>query len=213
MSVAQPRTTVVGALVLAAVIAGTLVGGVLGLGLAFLIATAARMLDGKGWWVAADRDARGTVMLLGALAGAAALVAALALSTPLADSLSRGVEWSTAPVVRGSIVQTATIAVLLVAISGAAELTFRRWLLDWVADGLAGQGTGRKLATAVGVAAAALVEAAIVPVDGDRVGIAITSVGLGLIYVAAGRRVGASISARVVFEVGALLLQALRLVG
>ena len=51
------------------------------------------------------------------------------------------------------------------------------------------------------------------PFDGDRAGIAVTSVGLGIVYVGAGRRIGASATARVVFEVGAVVLQALRLVG
>ena len=201
------------AFVVVAVAGGVAVGGPLGVGVVFAVATAARLVDGRGWFGAIDREARGAVVAGGALAGAVALALALAASGPLGDALGRGVEWSTAPVVRGSITQAATVALVVLAVAVAAELALRRWLLETLADALVRGGTGPTAAAAAALAAAALVEAAIAPFDGDRAGIAITSAGLGVIHVAAGRRVAAPLAARLVFEVGAVVLQALRLVG
>ena len=210
--VTETRTIAIGGLAIAAVIAGVAVGGGFGIGLAFAIATAARMVAGQAWFEAADRDARLAVIGGGAVAGAIALGAALVVSAPLADAVGRGVEWSTMPVVRGSILQALTVALIVAAVAVAAELTLRRWLLELVATTLERAGAARGLAIAGGLAAAAIVEAAIMPFDGDRVGIAVTSAGLGVLYLAAGRRIGASVAARLGFEVGAVVLQALRLV-
>lgn len=207
------RTLTRGALALGAVAGGVAVGGPFGIGLALALATALRMLDGAAWWRAADRDARAEVIGGGALVGALALLLALALSAPIADATARSVEWSQLPVVRGSALQAATLAAVVIAVALAAELTLRRWWLEAVAAALGTAGVGRVGAIAGGVVAAAALEAAIAPLPGDRLGVAIYGAGLGVIYVGAGRRLGASLAARVVFEVGALALQALLLVG
>ncbi|MBK7073332.1 MAG: hypothetical protein IPH44_13615 [Myxococcales bacterium] len=209
----SPRTLARAALTLGAVAGGVAVGGPFGIGLALALATALRMLDGAGWWRPADRDARAEVIGGGALVGALALLLALALSAPIADATARSVEWSTLPVVRGSALQAVTLAAVVVAVALAAELTLRRWWLEAVAAGLGRAGVGRIGAVAGGVVAAAALEAAIAPLPGDRLGVAVHGAGLGLIYVGAGRRLGASLAARVVFEVGALALQALMLIG
>ncbi|MBK9031319.1 MAG: hypothetical protein IPL61_08275 [Myxococcales bacterium] len=175
----------------AAVIAAVAVGGPLGIGALFAIATVARLLDGRGWASAADRDARAAVTGGGAIVGAAALGLALLASAPVGDALRRGVEWSTLPVVRGSIARAATLALVIVAVAVAAELALRRWLLELVATALAGVGVASGVATACGIAAAAVVEAAVMPFAGARAGIAVTGVGLGILYVGAGRRIGA----------------------
>lgn len=206
------RTLAIGALVIAAIAAAIAIGGPLGLGAGLAIASGARALSGRGWLRTAD-DAGLSAALGGAVCGALALGGALALSEPIAGATGRGVEWSTLPVVRGSVTQALTLAVLVIAIAAAAELGLRRGLLELVADRLRARGLGPAPAAAAAIACAALVEAAIAPLDGDRLGIALTSAGLGLIYVGAGRRLGASLSARLVFEVGAVALQALRLVG
>ncbi|MBL8626998.1 MAG: hypothetical protein JNK64_37260 [Myxococcales bacterium] len=207
------RTLIRGALALGAVAGGVAVGGPFGIGLALALATALRMLDGAAWWRAADRDARAEVIGGGALVGALALLLALALSAPIADATARSVEWSQLPVVRGSALQAATLAAVVIAVALAAELTLRRWWLEAVAAALGTAGVGRVGAIAGGVVAAAALEAAIAPLPGDRLGVAIYGAGLSVIYVGAGRRLGASLAARVVFEVGALALQALLLVG
>lgn len=208
-----PRTLARGALTLGAVAGGVAVGGPFGIGLALALATALRMIDGATWWRAADRDARAEVLGGGALVGALALLLALALSAPIADATARSIEWSQLPVVRGSALQAATLAAVVIAVALAAELTLRRWWLEAVAATLGQAGAGRVAAVAGGVVAAAALEAAIAPLPGDRLGVAIYGAGLGVIYVGAGRRLGASLAARVVFEVGALALQALMLIG
>lgn len=207
------RTVARGALTLGAVAGGVAVGGPFGIGVALALATGLRMLDGTTWWRAADRDARAEVLGGGALVGALALLLALALSAPIADATARSVEWSTLPVVRGSALQAATLAAVVIAVALAAELTLRRWWLEAVAATLGQAGVGRVGAVAGGVVAAAALEAAIAPWPGDRLGVAVHGIGLGVIYVGAGRRLGASLAARVVFEVGALALQALMLIG
>jgi hypothetical protein len=184
-----------------------------GIGLALALATALGVLDGAGWWRPADRDARAEVIGGGALVGALALLLALALSAPIADATARSVEWSTLPVVRGSALQAVTLAAAAVAVALAAERALRRWWREAVAAGLGRAGVGRIGAVAGGVVAAAALEAALAPLPGDRLGVAVHGAGLGLIYVGAGRRLGASLAARVVFEVGALALQALMLIG
>lgn len=207
------RSLTRGALALGAVAGGVAVGGPFGIGLALALATAVRMLAGVGWWRADDRDARAEVIGGGALVGALALALALALAAPIADATGRSVEWSTWPVVRGSALQAVTLAAVVIAVALAAELTLRRWWLEAVAAALGRAGVARGGAVAGGVVAAAVLEAAIAPLPGDRLGAAILGAGLGVIYVGAGRRVGASLAARVVFEVGALALQALMLIG
>lgn len=200
------------ALALGAVVGGVAVGGPLGIGLALALATALQLLDGAGWWWPADCDARAEVIGGGALVGALALALALVLAAPVADVAARSVEWSTLPVVRGSALQAVTLAAVVIAVALAAELTLRRWWLEAVAAALARGGAGPRGAAAGGVIAAA-VEAAIAPLPGARLGIAVTSAGFGVLYVGAGRRLGASLAARATFELGALALQALMLIG
>lgn len=209
------RARVIGIAVAAAgVVAGVIVGGPLGLAIAFGAATAANVVDGGTWLRADDGGAgRWEAALGGAIVGALALGAALWMSAPIEDAAARGVEWSTLPIVRGSMGTAATLGLLVVAIAFAAELTMRRWWLERVAAWAERAGWSRGGAVAAGVVAAAVIEAAIAPSGGPRVGVAVTGVALGVIYVAAGQRVAASATARVVFELGALILQALRMIG
>ena len=46
-----------------------------------------------------------------------------------------------------------------------------------------------------------------------RLGAGMFGLGLGWMYVASGRRIVASLTARVVFQLGAVLLEALRVIG
>jgi len=200
------RRTVVPAVEVAAVIAAVALGGRLGIIVLLALASVALALRGRRWQAAEDGD-RGSAWALagGAVVGALALAGALAVSPAVLGATGAAVEWSTAPVVRGSAVQLAVAVVPAIALALAAELVFRRWLLERVAS------------PADGVIVAAIVEAAVLPA-GDaggwgRLGTVLGSCGLGIVYGAAGGRVAASIGARVVFEIGALVVQALRLVG
>ncbi|HEY5950574.1 MAG TPA: CPBP family glutamic-type intramembrane protease [Kofleriaceae bacterium] len=144
---------------------------------------------------------------IGALSGALALVFALFVSTPLLEAITDyAVQWSMYPVVRGSS-GTAIMVTLVVGISAvAAELVLRGWLVERVLE-LRGHPV---LAVVVGALAEALIS------DGDlamRIGAGIFGIGLGWMYIAAGRSAVAPICARLVFSLGAVLLEALRVVG
>ncbi|MEZ4398856.1 MAG: hypothetical protein R3B06_02465 [Kofleriaceae bacterium] len=207
------RSLVPVALALVAVTVGAGLGGPFGVGAAFAIATAARLVAGQAWFGPADRDGLATQLIGGAVAGGAALGLALASSDAIGAVVGRGVEWSTLPVVRGSVISAATVALVVLAVTAAAELTLRRWLLEVVASALGRAGVTSSLADAGGVVAAAAAEAAIVPLPGARVGVFVTGVALGVIYLGAGRRLPAGLAARAGFEVTAVVLQALRLIG
>jgi hypothetical protein len=145
--------------------------------------------------------------VVGLVAGAAALVLALFVSTPLVEAVTDfAVQWSMYPVVRGSG-GTAIMVAIVVAISAvAAELVLRGWLVERVLE-LRGHPV---LAILAGAIAEALIS------DGDlgmRIGAGMFGLGCGWMYVAGGRSVVAPICARLVFSVGALALEALRMIG
>ncbi len=145
--------------------------------------------------------------VVGLCAGAAALVLALFVSTPLLEAVTDfAVQWSMYPVVRGSG-GTAIMVAIVVAISAvAAELVLRGWIVERVLE-LRGH---LVLAILVGAIAEALIS------DGDlgmRIGAGLFGIGCGWMYVAGGHSVVAPICARLVFSVGALALEALRIIG
>ena len=169
----------------------------------FLVATVSRYARGHSW----DDAVRGSPYLgAGALAGLVALGLALLAGTPLVELSGRAVEWSQYPIVRGSAHQLFTMAVLVAVGAVAAELALRAWIVERALE----LGAARWGAVGVG----ALAEGLLWPGDlVARFGAAVMGAGLGLLYVAAGRRAGAPIAARVVFALGALGLEGLRLVG
>jgi hypothetical protein len=144
---------------------------------------------------------------IGALAGGAALVLALFVSTPLLESISDfAVQWSMYPVVRGSSGTAIMVAIVVGVSAVAAELVLRGWLVERVLE-LRGHPV---LAILAGAIAEALIS------DGDlgmRLGAGLFGIGCGWMYIAAGRSVVAPICARLVFSLGAVLLEALRVVG
>jgi hypothetical protein len=144
---------------------------------------------------------------IGAGAGAAALVLALFVSTPLLEAMTDyAVQWSTWPIVRGSGTNTALVAVVVGLSAIAAELVLRGWLVERVLE----LGGHRVLAVLAGAVAEAIVS------DGDfgmRIGAGIFGLGLGWMYLASGRSVVAPICARLVFSIGAVALEGLQLVG
>ncbi len=200
----------------AAVIAGVALGGSWGvIAMIALLSVALAMRGGR--WFAPDGDQTGAAALGGALAGLIGLGGALAVAPALLAATGLAVEWNTVPAVRGSLVQLVVAALPTLALALAAELVFRRWLLERVAAAVRAAGEPSFLASAAGVVTAALVEAAVISVGeaggAGRLGTMLASCGLGLLYVAAGGRLAASLSARLAFELGVLVLQMLRLVG
>jgi hypothetical protein len=209
----SPRILIAAAIEIAGVIAAVIVGGKYGLILLLAVASVAMMLHGGSWFVARDRD-RGAAWsaLGGALVGAVALAASWQLSPALLETSNRSVEWTTEPVVRGSLQLAAVVVLVTATIALAAELVFRRWVLDRVAGYVLDRGEPRAVALVAGILIAAVIEAAVSPSGaGFRLGVAVTSLGLGAIYVTSGGRLAASLTARLVFDVGAIIVQALRM--
>lgn len=144
---------------------------------------------------------------IGVAAGVVALVLALFVSTPLLEAITDyAVQWSTWPIVRGSGTNTLMVAIVVGLSAIAAELVLRGWLVERVLE----LGGHRVIAILVGAVAEALVS------DGDlgiRIGAGIFGAGLGWMYLASGRSVVAPTCARLVFSIGAVVLEGLQLVG
>jgi hypothetical protein len=168
------------------------------------VASLARWVRGKSW----AELVRGPSAFagIGAVACAAALVLAVVIGTPAIEALTgRGVEWSQHPIVRGSGQQLFAMATLVGFSALASELALRGWVVERVLE----LGGGKEMAVMIGGFAEMIVT------DGEfaaRLGAGCFGFALGWMYVAAGRSVVAPVCARVAFVLGALLLEALRLV-
>jgi hypothetical protein len=168
----------------------------------------------RGGWapngdpLAADPGAWRHRLAVGALAGLAAVACALLAGAPMIEALAlRSVEWSSYPVVRGNASLFAMIAVYVAVAAVAAELALRGWIVERVLELSPGP-------PILPVLAGAFAEALITPGDlAARLGGGLFGAGLGWMYAAGGRSVVAPICARIVFQLGLLLLEATRLVG
>lgn len=169
-----------------------------------VVASLARWLRGRSWSELALGPSRSAS--LGAVAGAIALVAAVLAGTPLVETVTgRAVIWTAFPVVRGNPTQLVAVAIYVAIAALAAELALRGWVVERALE----LGRSPALAVAIGALAEAMV------VDGDvvaRLGAAAFGAGLGWLYVAAGRSIAAPLCARLAFALGAVLLEALRLI-
>lgn len=170
-----------------------------------VIASLSLWLRGRSWTDVVHGPT--SYAAIGAAAGVAALALALGVSTPLVEALTeQAVQWSMYPVVRGSLGTALMVAVVVGVSAVAAELVLRGWLVERVLE----LGGHRVLAVLVGAIAEALIS------DGDlgmRLGAGVFGIGLGWMYLAAGRSIAAPICARLAFSLGAVALEALRLVG
>ena len=168
--------------------------------------SASRWARGRSWADVvrgpADRAAAG------ALAGALALAAAVLAGAPVIEALGqRGIEWSVHPIVRGNAAVLAMVAVYVAATTVATELALRGWIVERVLELSPGP-------PVLPVLVGAIAEALITPGDVTaRLGGACFGAGLGWMYAASGRSVLAPICARLAFELGAVLLEGLRLIG
>jgi len=165
-----------------------------------------RWTRGRSW--GALLEAGGGRAAVSATAGLIALVAALLAGTPLAEALTdRAVAWSAFPTVRGNPAQVLAAALVVVALAIATELALRGWIVERVLELSPGPAV---LPVLVG----AFAEALITPGDLTvRIGAGVFGLGLGWIYVAAGRSATAAICARAAFGLGAVVLEALRVIG
>jgi hypothetical protein len=173
---------------------------------AVLLGVAALALAIRGSGFAGPPGAGPVPALVGLALGAAALAVSIVLAGPLVEGISgRGIEWNQEPAVRGSAMAMIAVVVLTVAGAVAAELAFRGWVAPrvaalWPAGGAIG-------AVVVAAVAEALVVPGTVPA---RVGVLVVALGLGALWAGSGRRLGAPLACRLVFEVGATLLAGLR---
>ena len=164
----------------------------------FAVASCSLWLRHRAW---AERFAGGHGRI-GALAGLVALAIAVLAGTPLLEALGEPVVWSAWPIVRGSGSQAFAVAVIVIALAIAQELALRGWIVERVLEL-----GGSKL---VAVFCGGLAEALVAP-EG-RIGAGLFGVGLGILYIGSGRSLTAPLAARIAFALGALVLEALRLV-
>jgi hypothetical protein len=169
-----------------------------------MAASAARWACGRSFGAVVRGPA--SYVAIGAAAGVVALVLAIVIGSPIAESLSeRAVTWSAYPMVRGNLNAFIAFAVVVSAIAVATELVLRGWIVERVLE-LGGS-------TGWAVVIAAFAEALLT--DGPfeaRLGGFIVGLGLGSMYVAAGRNLAVTVAARLTFGLGALLLEVLRIV-
>ncbi len=169
-------------------------------------ASIARWVRGRAWTevLAGGPFAAG----VGAVAGAAALGLALVVGGPVVEVLSqRAVEWSMFPSVRGNPGQVWLVLVAVVLAAVAAELALRGWLVERVLELSPG-------APVLPVLVGAIAEMIVMPGElAVRLGAGLCGLGLGAMYVAGGRSVLAPVLARGVFAGGAVVLEALRVIG
>lgn len=171
----------------------------------FGVATVVNWLRKRSW--AERMRGPGLYAAIGAGAGLVALVVALVAGTPLVEWFTRGaVQWSVYPIVRGSVSAFVTVALIVAVGSLAAELALRGFIVEL--------GLEFTRSSWVAVVMGALAEALLA--DGDAVmklGAGVFGLGLGAMYIAGDRSVLGPLCARLTFALGALVLEALRVVG
>jgi hypothetical protein len=166
---------------------------------AVLLAVAAVALWIRGASFGGPPGAGPAPALLGLAVGAAALALSIALAAPLVEAMAgHAVEWAQEPAIRGNLLFAIPTAILALVGAVAAELAFR----GWVAPRAVSLGLGPIPAIAV----AAIAEAAVT--RGPRLGAFVLALGLGALWAGSGRRLGAPLACRLVYELGALVLVA-----
>ena len=171
-----------------------------------VLATASRWLRRRSWDQLLQ-SSRG-MAAVGFAAGLAGLLIALVVGTPFVEAMSgRAVEWSAFPIVRGNVSQGVLVSLIVIAMAVATELALRGWIVERVLELSPGPPI---LPVLVGAIAEGLVTRGDLAV---RVGAALIGIGMGWMYVAAGRSLAAPICARVAFALGAVGLEALRVNG
>jgi hypothetical protein len=174
---------------------------------AWLLGLASVSLWARGRSWIAETTAPPELTAVGVVCGVAALGLAVALSEPLGALTGRAVEWSQYAIVRGSPGAFATVAMLVAAQAVAIEMALRGWLVPRVMEAVPRGGAP------LAALASAVAEAAITPGHlATRAGAFALGLGGAVLFLGGGRRLSAPIACRVTFELGAVLLAALRIV-
>ena len=128
-------------------------------------------------------------------------------SAPAIETITDyAVQWSMQPVVRGNVATFAIVAVVVAASAAASRLVLRGWIVERALE----LGGHRVVAVFIGALAEALLADGGVAI---RIGAGLFGLGLGWMYIAGRRSVVAPICARLAFSLGALALEAMRVVG
>jgi hypothetical protein len=168
------------------------------------LASASLWLRGRAWGTGAPAPPE--LVGAGVACGVAALVLALVISAPLADLTGRAVEWSQYAIVRGSPAGFIAVAVVVAAQAIAIEMALRGWLVGRVLE-VAPRG-----GPALAAIASALAEAAVTRGHlAMRAGAFAMGLGGAIVFLGAGRRLAAPLACRLTFELGAVVLTALRI--
>ena len=143
-------------------------------------------------------------VLVGAVAGVIAIVVAAPAYRMFGVT---AVEWWLVPAARGDAARVAMAIVMVIAASAAMELALRAWIVERMMELSPGPAT-------LPIVTGALAEAIVMPgPPAARIGAALFGIGLGTLYVAGGRSVVAPIAARSAFAIGAVLVEAMGVVG
>jgi hypothetical protein len=175
---------------------------------AMLLVVASAALWARGAGFAGPPGAGPEAALIGVAVGAASLLAAVVVAGPALEGvLGSAIEWSREPAALGGMQGAIAVAVLVAAGAVAAELAFRGWVAPrvvalWPRGGAVG-------AVLVAAAAEALVIGGSM---GERIGVFAVGCGLGALWAGSGRRIGAGLACRLVFEIGAVVLVAVGVV-
>ncbi len=175
-----------------------------------ILASISRAIRGRAWAEVSQGSA--ARVGIGVLAGAIALGVAAVVGTQSLIVLYSGqagervlaiTDMATASG-QGSVIAIGVIALAVIAF--ATELALRGWIVERVLELSPGS---PMLPVLIGAIAEALITPGEVPV---RFAAAVFGAGLGWIYVAGGRSIVAPVFARMVFQCGAFLVEAFRLV-
>lgn len=173
-------------------------------------ASIARAIRGRAW--AEVSHGSGSRVAVGVLAGAISLAVAAVVGTQSLIVLYSGQAGDHILAITdlaGATGRGSTIAIGVIAIGAiafATELALRGWIVERVLELSPGS-------PVLPVLAGAVAEALVTPGEPPlRIAAAVFGAGLGWIYVAGGRSVVAPVFARIVFQCGAFLLSAFRLV-
>lgn len=170
------------------------------------VASVSRWLRRRSWGEVARGGAYHAA--IGATVGLVGLAVAVLVGTPVIETVGqRGIEWSEHPIVRGNLTVAAIVMLQAAVVALATELALRGWIVERMLELSPGP-------PVLPIFVGALAEAILMPGDlAARFGAGFFALGLGWLYVAGGRSVVAPICARVIFQVGVVVLEALRLVG